>query len=273
MQISFEFFPPKTPKGLDNLAQVSETLSCFETEFCSVTFGAAGSTQDTTCATVKRLREPGGCVAPHISCIGMTKDKVDALLEQYKALGVKRLVVLRGDVPSGAVGMAGDFHYASDLVRHIRDRYGDYFTQMVGVYPECHPQADSLQHDLHHFKIKVDQGADAAITQYFFNSDAYYDLLEHCSKLGINIPIIPGIMPINNYTQIARFSKQCGAEIPRYMHKRFIGLGDDHDAVVAYGVEVVSRLCERLKEIGAPGLHFYTLNKSTAISKILENLS
>ena len=272
MQVSFEFFPPKTEESFDKLVEVANKLSSYDPEYFSVTFGAGGSTQDTTLKAVSLLKSHNYDVAPHISCIGTSKERIIELLDTYKNMDIHRLVVLRGDLPSGLGAMDGDFHYASELVAFIREHSGNHFHIEVGVYPECHPQADNLQKDLKHFKIKVDAGANRAITQYFYHADAYLQLLEDCSKLNIDIPIVPGIMPITNYAQLARFSDICGAQIPRYIRKRLEGYGDDVESIKQFGIEVVTRLCERLLALGAPGLHFYTLNKSKAVSAIVENL-
>jgi methylenetetrahydrofolate reductase (NADPH) len=272
MKLSFEFFPSKTDIGLEHLHVTLQSLLVYKPEYCSVTFGAGGSTQDATMNTVTALMQQFAHIAPHISCVGMCKQRIDDLLQQYQAMGVKRLVVLRGDQPSGSGSAFGDFHYAADLVAYIRELTGEYFHISVGVYPEKHPQAQTMQDDLAHFKSKVQAGADAAITQYFYNAEAYYDLRNDCERLGIDIPLIPGIMPVIQFSQLARFSDMCGAQIPRYMRQRLTGLGDDTDAVQAYGLEIVTRLCQRLIEFGAPGLHFYTLNKPTITSKVIEAL-
>ena len=272
MKLSFEFFPPKTDTGLEHLQGTLQSLLTYQPEYCSVTFGAGGSTQDATFNTVKTLSNLLGDIAPHISCVGMCKQRIDDMLKQYQAIGVRRLVVLRGDQPSGSGSAFGDFHYAADLVAHIRELTGKYFHISVGVYPEKHPQAQTMQEDLQHFKAKVEAGADTAITQYFYNAEAYYTLHNDCARLGINIPLVPGIMPVMKFSQLARFSDMCGAEIPRYMRQRLAGLGDDVEAVQAYGLEIVTRLCERLIDFGAPGLHFYTLNKPEIASSIVEAL-
>ena len=272
MKLSFEFFPPRTHEGLERLQGTLQALLAYQPEYCSVTFGAGGSTQDATFNTVSSLRDQFAPIAPHISCVGMSKQRIDDMLDQYQAIGVKHLVVLRGDQPSGSGSTFGDFHYAADLVAYIRERTGSHFHISVGVYPEKHPQADTIQNDLQHFKAKVQAGADAAITQYFYHAEAYYNLRNDCERLGIDMPLVPGIMPVMKFSQLARFSDMCGAEIPRYMRQRLAGLGDDIEAVQAYGLEVVTRLCERLVEFGAPGLHFYTLNKLHITSAIVQQL-
>ncbi len=271
-KLSFEFFPPKTTEGLTQLVETAKNLAGFAPEFFSVTYGAGGGTQEFTLQAVARLQENHYEVAPHISCIGATKDKIGFLLDQYQKQGIKRLVALRGDLPSGQGSVAGDFRYACDLVSFIRETTGDAFQIFVAAYPECHPQAASLPRDLIHFKQKVDAGADAAITQYFFHPDAYFQLCEDCHRLKIDIPVIPGIMPIYNFSQLSRFSEMCGAEIPRYMRKRMEALGDNAAAIREFGVEIMSRLCKDLIKAGAPGLHFYTLNKHQVVAEILENL-
>jgi len=272
MKLSFEFFPPKTDLGLEHLQATLQSLLMYKPEYCSVTFGACGSTQNETVDTVSTLMNTFKYIAPHISCVGMGKFRIDALLEQYQTIGIKRLVVLRGDQPSGPGSAFGDFHYAADLVAYIREITGNHFHISVGVYPEKHPQAKTMQRDLQHFKAKIEAGADAAITQYFYNAEAYYNLCNDCERLQLNIPLVPGIMPIMKFSQLARFSDMCGAEIPRYMRQRLASLGDDTDAVQDYGLDIVVRLCKRLIEFGAPGLHFYTLNQPEITSKIVAAL-
>lgn len=272
MKLSFEFYPPKTDEGLAHLIETAEQLKQFHPEYFSVTFGAGGSTQTFTLNAVAALQKKGLDVSPHLSCIGATQARIEDLLMQYQTQGISRLVALRGDLPSGSGSLAGDFHHASDLVAFIREKTGKHFKIAVGVYPECHPQAINLTQDLDYFKAKVDTGADVAITQYFYNADAYFHLLEECARRHITIPIIPGIMPIYNFSQLSRFSEMCGAEIPRYMRKTMEGLGDDVNAIQDFGVEVVSRLCATLLKAGALGLHFYTLNKHSIIEKILKEI-
>jgi len=258
---SFEFFPPQTPEGVKKLAVTRKQLAPLKPEFFSVTFGAGGSTRDRTLETVQQIKSEGFSAAPHLSCVGSTRENIAAILNTYKNLGINRIVSLRGDLPSG-MGSIGEFQYAHELVSFIRSKTGDHFHIEVAAYPEFHPQAKSARDDILNFKRKVDAGADSAITQYFYNADAYFRFIDDCHKLGITIPIVPGIMPIVKYSQLARFSDMCGAEIPRWMRKTLEGFGDDSEAVQSFGLEVVSRLCEKLLAGGAPGLHFYTLNQS-----------
>ena len=269
--VSVEFFPPKTPEGVEKLRGVRQQLYALKPEFCSVTFGAGGSTQEGTFKAVADILAEGVSAASHFSCIGATRATVRAQLATLKAMGVKRLVALRGDLPSG-YGMGGEFHYASELVAFIRQETGDDFHIEVAAYPEVHPQAKSPQSDLEAFATKVRAGANSAITQYFYNPDAYFRFVDDCEKLGIGLPIVPGIMPITNCTQLARFSDNCGAEIPRWIRKRLESFGDDRDAIRAYGVEVVADLCRRLLAGGAPGLHFYTMNQAGPTLAICERL-
>jgi methylenetetrahydrofolate reductase (NADPH) len=266
--ISFEFFPPKTPEGVANLRAARQDLTVFKPEFFSVTFGAGGSTRDRTMETVFEIQADGQPAAPHISCISSTKAEIIELLDAYKAAGINRLVTLRGDIPSGEVAM-GDFKYAVELVAFIRQHAGDHFHIEVAAYPEFHPEAKSPMADIANLKAKFDAGANRAITQYFYNVDAYSNFVELCAKQGISQPIIPGIMPINNITQLARFSSVCGAEIPRWLKLRLEAYGDDLVSLRALGIEVVSDLCEKLIQAGAPSLHFYTLNQSNTIAQIL----
>lgn len=261
LSLSFEFFPPKTPEGAVKLRAVREKLYAKRPKFCSVTYGAGGSTQEGTFATVAEIQAEGVAAASHFSCIGATKVKVREQLKQLQAMGVKRLVALRGDLPSG-YGLGGEFHYASDLVAFIRAEMGDAFHIEVAAYPEFHPQARSPQADLQAFAAKVKAGADSAITQYFFNSDAYFRFVEDIHKLGVDVPIVPGIMPITNASQLLRFSDACGAEIPRWIRLRLQGFGDDTASIQAFGLEVVADLCDQLRNAGVPGLHFYTMNQS-----------
>lgn len=271
--ISFEFFPPQTEVGLTNLTETVAQLSPFNPKFFSVTFGAGGSTQERSLLAINKLLElKVPAVAPHISCIGTTKEKIYNLLKHYETLGIRHLVALRGDLPSGLGTHRGEFHYATDLVEFIRDQTQDYFHIEVAVYPECHPESANQQHDIQYFKQKVAAGANSAITQYFYNAEAYYHLLNECAKHHIDIPIVPGIMPITNYAQLTRFSNLCGAEIPRWLKKSLENYGDDINAIKALGNEVVTRLCEQLLSYGAPGLHFYTLNNATATTTILNRL-
>ena len=269
--VSFEFFPPKTPEGVDKLRAVRGQLYALRPEFCSVTFGAGGSTQEGTLDTVREIVGEGRHGVPHLSCIGQTQDSIRQRLATYRAAGVKRLVALRGDLPSG-YGVGGEFRYASDLVAFIRAETGDDFHIEVAAYPEMHPQARSPEADLQAFAAKVRAGADSAITQYFFNADAYSRFVDETRRLGLNIPIVPGIMPITGSTQLMRFSDACGAEIPRWIRLRLSGFGDDSASIRAFGLDVVSRLCEQLVAAGAPGLHFYTMNQSTATLAICQRL-
>ena len=270
---SFELFPPKTDKGFEKLKNTVTTLNQYNPEFFSVTYGAGGSTQDTTFRTVDWLREQNINTAPHLSCIGSTRDEIMDILNRYRNQGIDRIVALRGDLPSGAgLGSLGELNYANELVALIRADFGNEFNIEVAAYPEFHPQAATAQADLENFKRKVSAGAHSAITQYFYNADAYLAFVDHCTKMGINIPIVPGIMPITNYTQLARFSDACGAEIPRWIRKRLEGYGDDIDSIKAFGQEVVTDMCQRLLENDAPGLHFYTMNQSEPTLAIWNNL-
>jgi len=269
---SFEFFPPKTPEGIANLRETRAQLAPFKPEFFSVTFGAGGSTTDRTKDTVFEIQAEGYAAAPHISCISSSKEEIRELLSAYKAHGIKRLVTLRGDVPSGEVS-AGDFKYANELVQFIRQETGDWFHLEVAAYPEFHPESQSAAKDIQNFKRKVDAGADSAITQYFYNADAYFRFIESCQKEDIQIPIVPGVMPIYNYTQLARFSGVCGAEIPRWLRLRLEAFGDDLPSLRAFGVDVVTEICQRLLDAGVPSLHFYTLNQAGMISQIIQQLN
>lgn len=270
--LSFEFFPPKTVEGMDKLRETRTQLAKFNPEFYSVTFGAGGSTRDRTMDTVLEIQREGFQAAPHISCISSSKDEIRDLLHAYQAQGINRLVTLRGDIPSGEVS-AGDFRYASELVQFIRAETGKHFHIEVAAYPEFHPEARTPTADLQNLKRKVDAGANAAITQYFYNADAYFRFVEQCDASGITIPIVPGIMPIYNITQLARFSSICGAEIPRWLKMRLEEYGDDMTSLRAFGIDVVSELCDTLLAWGAPSLHFYTLNQAGTISNIIHNIS
>lgn len=270
--ISFEFFPPKTDEQRDQLDQAATLLKAHGPEYVSVTFGAGGSTLSYTGETVHRLYTRHSLpVAPHLSCVGGTRAELAALLDDYRAAGYRRIVALRGDLPSG-MASPGDFRYASELVRFIREHTGDHFHIEVAAYPETHPQADDALADLRHFKAKVDAGANGAITQYFFNADAYFRFVDDAQRLGVNVPIVPGIMPIANFSQLKRFSDMCGAEIPRWIVKRMQAHGDDAASVRELGADVVAQLCRRLLDGGAPGLHFYTLNRARATRAILDRL-
>jgi len=268
---SFEFFPPKTAEGMATLRDARAELAKFNPEFFSVTFGAGGSTRDRTMETVLDIQQQGLPAAPHISCISSSKEEIRGLLQAYQASGIKRLVALRGDLPSGEVS-AGDFRYASELVAFIRAETGQHFHIEVAAYPEFHPEAKSPAADVLNLKRKIDAGANSAITQYFYNADAYFHFIDQCAAAGINVPIVPGIMPIYNITQLARFSNVCGAEIPRWLRLRLEEYGDDMPSLRAFGMDVVTDLCETLRVFGAPSLHFYTLNRAGVISNIIGNL-
>ncbi|GAB2461621.1 methylenetetrahydrofolate reductase [NAD(P)H] [Comamonas humi] len=269
--ISFEFFPPKTPEGAEKLRVVRQQLYARQPQFCSVTYGAGGSTQQGTFSVVRSILQEGVEAASHFSCIGATKESVREQLAQLQAMGVKRLVALRGDLPSG-YGLGGEFQYASDLVAFIRESTGDAFHIEVAAYPEVHPQARTPEADLQAFATKVRAGADSAITQYFFNPDSYFRFKDDLQKLGIDTPVIPGIMPITGSTQLMRFSDACGAEIPRWIRLRLQAYGDDAASIRAFGLDVVTQMCEELRRRGVPGLHFYTMNQSAATLAICERL-
>lgn len=269
--ISIEFFPPKTPEGAEKLRVVRQQLYALKPEFCSVTFGAGGSTQAGTFSTVSDILAEGVPAASHISCIGATRVTVREHLTQLKTMGVKRLVALRGDLPSG-YGAGGEFQYASDLVAFIRNESGDSFHIEVAAYPEVHPQAKSPTLDVKAFATKVKAGANSAITQYFYNPDAYFRFVEEADALGVSVPVVPGIMPISSSTQLLRFSDACGAEIPRWIRLRLQEFGDDSASIRAFGLDVVTELCEHLRAGGAPGLHFYSMNQSTATLAICQRL-
>ena len=270
---SFEFFPPKTAEGISRLAATSATLANLKPRFFSVTFGAGGSTRGHTFETVVDLQKNTGIdTAPHLSCISSTRENIREALAAYQDKGISHMVALRGDMPSGMVE-AGEFRYANELVSFIREETGDHFHIEVAAYPEYHPQANSPDRDLANFTRKVDAGANSAITQYFYNPDAYSRFVDRCAGAGINIPIVPGIMPVTNYHQLARFSDACGAEIPRWMRKRLEAYGDDIASIRAFGEEVVTSLCARLLKEGAPGLHFYTMNRAEPVVAIWNNLS
>ena len=268
---SFEFFPPKTAEGMATLRDARAELAKFNPEFFSVTFGAGGSTRDRTMETVLDIQQQGLPAAPHISCISSSKEEISGLLQAYQANGIKRLVALRGDLPSGEVS-TGDFRYASELVAFIRAETGQHFHIEVAAYPEFHPEAKSPAADVLNLKRKIDAGANSAITQYFYNADAYFHFIDQCAAAGINVPIVPGIMPIYNITQLARFSNVCGAEIPRWLRLRLEEYGDDMPSLRAFGIDVVTDLCETLRVFGAPSLHFYTLNRAGVIANIIGNL-
>ncbi len=271
LPVSFEFFPPKTPEGAAKLRTVRQQLYARAPQFCSVTYGAGGSTHKGTFSTVREILAEGVDAASHFSCIGATRDSVRAQLAELQGMGVKRLVALRGDLPSG-YGIGGEFQYASDLVAFIRAETGSAFHIEVAAYPEVHPQARSADADLQAFAAKVRAGADSAITQYFFNADAYLRFVDDARRLGLDVPVVPGIMPIMGATQLMRFSDACGAEIPRWIRLRLQGFGDDAASIRAFGLEVVAQLCEQLRRAGAPGLHFYTMNQSAATLEICQRL-
>ena len=271
LPISFEFFPPKTAEGADKLRLTRQALYGHRPEFCSVTFGAGGSTQEGTFGTVREILEEGVAAACHFSCVGATKATVRQQLAVLQAMGVKRLVALRGDLPSG-YGIGGEFHYASDLVAFIRAETGDAFHIEVGAYPEIHPQAKSADADLKAFVTKVKAGANSAITQYFFNADAYLRFVDDARRLGADVPVVPGIMPITSSTQLMRFSDACGAEIPRWIRLRLQGFGDDTLSIRSFGLDVMTALCEQLCTAGVPGIHFYTMNQAAATTEIIRRL-
>ena len=269
--ISFEFFPPKTPEGVEKLVGVRQKLYTLKPEFFSVTYGAGGSTQDGTLQTVQSIIADGFAAAPHFSCIGATKDSVRAQLAQFRVAGIRRMVALRGDLPSG-YGAFGEFRYASELVEFIRSETGNEFHIEVGCYPEVHPQAKSPEDDLRAYATKVKAGASSAITQYFYNADSYFHFVESAQKLGANIPVVAGVMPIISSSQLMRFSDACGAEIPRWIRLRLQAYGDDTASIKAFGLDVTTALCERLIAGDVPGIHFYTMNQSAATTEIVQRL-
>lgn len=269
--VSLEFFPPKTDEQRTQFSRALRKLQALRPEYASVTFGAGGSTLSYTPETVRALVAAGFEAAPHLSCVGGTRREIADLLDGYRALGCRRVVALRGDLPSG-MARPGDLRYAAELVAFIREHSGDHFHIEVGCYPEIHPQADDALADLRHFKAKIDAGANGAITQYFFNPDAYFRFVDDARRLGVETPIVPGIMPISNFTQLRRFSEGCGAEIPRWISKRMQAYGDDAASVRELGADVVAALCRRLVEGGAPGLHIYTLNRAQATLAVLDRL-
>ncbi len=270
-EISIEFFPPQTPEGVEKLRTVRAELAKLKPSFFSVTYGAGGSTRERTFAVVKEIAAEGFDAAPHLSCIGSTRDSIREILNEYKAAGIKRTVALRGDLPSG-MAETGEFRYANELVDFIRTETGDWFSIEVAAYPEWHPQARSPKDDLDAFVRKVKAGANSAITQYFYNADAYFHFVDAARKAGAEVPIIPGIMPIVGFTKLARFSDACGADIPRWMRKKFESFGDDTDSIRAFGLDIVTELCERLLKGGAPGLHFYSMNQSALTTEICKRL-
>ena len=270
-EISIEFFPPQTPEGVEKLRVTRQKLAELKPEFFSVTYGAGGSTRERTFAVVKEIAAEGFDAAPHLSCIGSSRESIREILAEYKAAGIRRIVALRGDLPSG-MAETGEFRYANELVEFIRAETGDHFSLEVAAYPEWHPQARSPKDDLEAFARKVKAGANSAITQYFYNADAYFHFVDEARALGVEVPIIPGIMPIVGFTKLARFSDACGADIPRWMRKKFESFGDDSDSIRAFGLDVVTELCERLLQGGAPGLHFYCMNQAGLTTEICKRL-
>lgn len=268
---SIEFFPPKTPEGAEKLRVTRRKLAELNPTYFSVTFGAGGSTQQGTLDTVLDIMGDGHLAAPHLSCIGATRESIRAILQQFQDKGIRRLVALRGDLPSG-YGGAGELRYANELVEFIRAETGDWFHIEVAAYPEVHPQARSPQDDLRNFERKIKAGANAAITQYFYNADAYFQFVDNARAIGIDVPIVAGIMPITNYTQLMRFSDMCGAEIPRWIRLKLASFGDDSASIKAFGTDVVTSLCERLLAGGAPGLHFYSMNQAVATTAVWQRL-
>jgi methylenetetrahydrofolate reductase (NADPH) len=269
--ISFEFFPPKTPEGVEKLRAARRQLEQLNPRFFSVTYGAGGSTRDRTLETVLETRAEGHEAAPHLSCIGSTRADIAQTLDLYRSHGIRHIVALRGDLPSGAAS-AGELRHADELVEFIRATTGDWFSIEVACYPEYHPQARSASDDLRNFKRKVDAGANGAITQYFYNADAYFRFVDECEALAIDVPIVPGIMPIGNFSQLARFSDACGAEIPRWLRLKLQGFADDSASIRSFGLDVVTDLCDRLLAAGAPGLHFYTMNQAGLTTTIWQRL-
>jgi methylenetetrahydrofolate reductase (NADPH) len=266
-----EFFPPQTPEGREKLRITRRQLAQLRPEFFSVTFGAGGTTRERTFEAVMEIKQEGLEAAPHISCIASSRESIRDMLQRYRGAGIRRLVALRGDMPSGMVE-AGEFRYANELVAFIRQEFGRAFHIEVAAYPEYHPQARSPQEDLANFKRKIEAGADSAITQYFYNPDAYFEFVEACQAAGVSVPIVPGIMPIGRFSQLARFSDACGAEIPRWIRRKLEGFGDDSASIRSFGLDVVTGLCDRLLRGGAPGLHFYTLNQAGLVTTIWQRL-
>ena len=270
-EISIEFFPPQTPEGVDKLRATRAKLAELNPEFFSVTYGAGGSARERTFAIVREIAAEGLSAAPHLSCIGSTKESIRSILDEYKAENIRRIVALRGDLPSGT-GDAGEFRYANELVDFIRAETGDLFSIEVAAYPEWHPQARSPEDDMNNFVRKVNAGTNSAITQYFYNADAYFHFVEAARSRGVTIPIVPGIMPIAGFAKLARFSDACGAELPRWMRKKFEGFGDDAESIKAFGLDIVTELCEKLLAGGAPGLHFYCMNQAALTTEICHRL-
>ena len=272
LSVSFEFFPPRTEEGVLKLDKTVKTLSKFNPEFFSVTFGAGGSTKTKTLETVLSIKSSNNNAVPHLSCISSSKQDIRNILNEFKTHEINHLIALRGDNPSGAISH-GDFKYANELISFIREETGEYFHIQAGAYPEYHPEADSAEDDLNNFKRKIDAGANSAITQFFFNTDAYFRFIEECQKKSISVPIIPGIMPIYNIKQLSRFASNCGAEIPRWLRLKLESYDDDIQSLRDYGIDVISELCETLIQYDVPGIHFYTLNESKIVSKIINNIS
>ncbi|MGP4845562.1 methylenetetrahydrofolate reductase [NAD(P)H] [Marinobacter sp. 1Y8] len=270
-RFSFEFFPPKTDQGKEKLQTVRDQLATVDPDFFSVTFGAGGSTRDRTIDTVLDLHRQGISTAPHLSCVGATRDSIAELLDLYKENGIQRIVALRGDLPSG-MGASGELRYANELVSFIREHSGDTFNIEVAAYPEFHPQARDAEDDLKNFARKVEAGANSAITQYFFNPDSYFYFVDRLEKMGVTIPVVPGIMPIVNFSSLVRFSDMCGAEIPRWIRKQLEAYGDDSESIRKFGEDMITEMCQKLLDAGAPGLHFYTLNQATTSVNIWNNL-
>ena len=272
-RLSFEFFPTKTEEGTRKLFATRDKLAELNPDFFSVTYGAGGSTRDTTVNAVVGMNEKGISTAPHLSCVGETRENIKELLKHYAANDINRIVALRGDLPSGMAASAGELKYANELVELIKAEHGDKFHLEVAAYPEMHPQASNFEDDLINFKRKVEAGADSAITQYFFNPDSYFNFVDRCQAMGIETPIVPGIMPITNYTKLARFSDSCGAEIPRWIRKQLEAYGDDVESIQKFGEEVITQMCEDLVANDVPGLHFYTLNQADPCLNVWKNLN
>ena len=268
---SLEFFPPKTPEGMEKLRAARTKLGQLQPKFFSVTFGAGGSTRDRTLETVLDIQAAGYAAAPHLSCVASTRESIGEILETYRVNGIRHIVALRGDLPSG-MAEPGEFRYANELVSFIREQTGDWFNIEVAAYPETHPQARNYREDLLNFKRKADAGANAAITQYFFNPDAYFNFVDDCAAQGVTLPIVPGIMPISNYSQLSRFSATCGADIPRWLARKMESYMDDTASIKAFGLDFVTGMCDKLLRGGAPGLHFYTLNQAGLTSSIWQRL-
>ena len=272
IELSIEFFPPQTQEGVEKLRGVREKLASLKPDFLSVTYGAGGSTRERTFSVIKEIAAEGFNAAPHLSCVGSTRESIREILNDYKSAGIRRIVALRGDLPSG-MNQSGEFRYANELIEFIRAETGDHFHLAVAAYPEWHPQARSPNDDLAAFARKAKAGANSAITQYFYNADAYFHFVDEVRALGVDIPIIPGIMPIVGFSKLARFSDACGAELPRWMRRKFEGMGDDVDSIRSFGLDIVTDLCDRLISGGAPGLHFYSMNLSTLTLEIYKRLN